>query len=260
MGDIPLEVFTWTEVQAHGLAHSQSGASNCGATALLNVLTALDVTVPDIDAAERAVRTNARRYGVAVSEYLAARSVAGCTGENIVGGCDELTRGRVASRFFAFWPPRRVDLHVWLGAWLGQGCSAVATLNTQLMYGADYWHHQMIFGVSRRAGVAVTNGVSLLPFDEIAVGLESPSELRVAARDALRCEPFDAERCDALGDAWAALEVSRQLAALRAGESAAPHVRIPAAYRAGITLFAVEGTPAATALRQAPELPLRDAE
>ena len=40
----------------------------------------------------------------------------------------------------------------------------------------------------------------------------------------------------------------------------APHVRIPAAYRAGITLFAVEGTPAATALRQAPELPLRDAE
>ena len=74
-----------------------------------------------------------RRYGVAVSEYLAARSVAGCTGENIVGGCDELTRGRVRSRFFAFFPPRRVDLHAWLGAWLGQGCSAVATLNTQLM-------------------------------------------------------------------------------------------------------------------------------
>ena len=40
----------------------------------------------------------ARRHGVAVSEYLAARSVAGCTGENIVGGCDELTRGRVRSR------------------------------------------------------------------------------------------------------------------------------------------------------------------
>ena len=86
MGDIPLEVFTWTERQAHGLAHSQSGASNCGATALLNVLTALDVAVPDIDAAERAVHTNARRHGVAVSEYLAARSVAGCTGENIVSG------------------------------------------------------------------------------------------------------------------------------------------------------------------------------
>ena len=54
---------------------------------------------------------------------------------------------KVISRFFAFYPPREVVLQEWLAMWLGRGCSAVATLNTQQMYGADYWHHQMIHGV-----------------------------------------------------------------------------------------------------------------
>ena len=56
------------------------------------------------------------------------------------------------------------------------GCTAVATLNTQRMYGADYWHHQMIFGVSSK-GVFVTNGIEVLSFGEILTGLESPSVL-----------------------------------------------------------------------------------
>ena len=72
------EVFTWSTSEAFQVAHSQSGASNCGATALLNVLSALRVSVPSIVAAERAVHTNARKYGVSASEYLQARSVAGC--------------------------------------------------------------------------------------------------------------------------------------------------------------------------------------
>ena len=64
------EVFTWSTSEALQIAHSQSGASNCGATALLNVLTALKVPVPSISMAERAVHTNSRKYGVPASEYL----------------------------------------------------------------------------------------------------------------------------------------------------------------------------------------------
>lgn len=91
------EVFTWSTREAIQVAHSQSGASNCGATALLNVLSALRVSVPRIGEAERAVHTNARKYGVSASEYLQARSVAGCTGEDIVAGCRQVAGEEVAS-------------------------------------------------------------------------------------------------------------------------------------------------------------------
>ena len=163
-------------------------ASNCGATALLNVLTALKVSVPTIDQAERAVQTNSRKYRVSTSEYLLARSVAGCTGDNIVDGCTAVAGQEVISRFFAFYPVRDVSIQLWLVAWISKGCSAVATINTQIMYGADYWHHQMIHGVDGR-GVYMTNPVERLGFDELRQGLESDSALLVQNSDVRTCRP-----------------------------------------------------------------------
>merc|ERR1719171_253716 len=114
----------------------------------------------------------------------------------------------------------------------------------------------MIFGVSSR-GVFVTNGIEVLSFEEIRTGLESPSVLQIHRSDAMSCSPFDAERCDSIGDKWAELQVTKQLQEMKDGSSKAECVLIPAAYRAGITIFARKGSPAAQALRQAPELPLR---
>lgn len=251
----PPEVFTWTPTEARTKAFSQSGASNCGATALLNVLSALDVPVPDVRTADRAVHTNSRKCQVSASEYLSARSVAGTTAEAIVEGCTTVAGDAVESRFFPFHPPRRVDLHGWLARWLGLGCSAVATLNTQRMYGADYWHHQMIYGVSAE-GVSVTNGIGVLSFEEMLTGLESPSVLEIMRSDAMRCSPFDAEQCDSLGEEWARLGVSRQLLDMKAGQNRSELVRIPAAYKAGVTVFARKGSPAAHELQEAPDLEL----
>merc|ERR1712039_31997 len=166
-------------------------------TALLNVLSSLEVPLPSTAVADKAVHTNSRKYGVSTSEYLAARSVAGCTGENIVDGCATVAGDKVYSRFFHFYPPRKVNLQQWLADWISQGCSAVATLNTQQMYGADYWHHQMFYGVSNE-GVHVTNGVETLGFAEIMKGLVSPSVLQIQAGTALGCTPFDPDACDAL--------------------------------------------------------------
>eukprot|EP00930_Biecheleria_cincta_P049828 TRINITY_DN35025_c0_g1_i1.p1 TRINITY_DN35025_c0_g1~~TRINITY_DN35025_c0_g1_i1.p1 ORF type:complete len:258 (+),score=61.35 TRINITY_DN35025_c0_g1_i1:72-845(+) len=255
-GTSDTEAFLWTMDEARSKAVSQSGASNCGATALLNVLKSMNVPVPDIRSAEKAVRTNSRKYGVSTSEYLAARCVAGCTGENIVDGCVTVAGEAVESRFFAFYPPREVDPQRWLAGWFSRGCSAVATLNTQRMYDADYWHHQMIFGVSDR-GAFMTNGVGVMGYAELMTGLESPSVLQIYKSDALDCKPFDPEKCDQLGTEWAELKVTEQLQDLKSGKSDAKYVYIPAAYRAGITIFAKKGTPAQTELQQAPELPLK---
>ena len=163
-------------------------ASNCGATTLLNVLTALNASVPTIDQAERAVRTNSRKYRVSTSEYLLARSVAGCTGDDVVAGCTAVAGEEVISRFFATHPVRDVSLQHWLAAWLTKGCSAVATINTQIMYGADYWHHQMAYGVDSQ-GVYLTNPVERLSFDELRRGLESDSHLLIQSADVRACRP-----------------------------------------------------------------------
>ena len=57
---------------------------------------------------------------------------------------------QIVSRFFPFFPPRDVSLQHWLATWLARGCPAVATINTQLIFGADHWHHQMVYGVDGR--------------------------------------------------------------------------------------------------------------
>ncbi|KAK3253037.1 hypothetical protein CYMTET_37692 [Cymbomonas tetramitiformis] len=248
------EAFIWTKQQARKMAKSQSGASNCGATALLNVLLALEVPLPPTEVADKAVRTNQRKYGVSASEYLAARSIAGCTGENIVEGCEKIAGDKVMSRFFAFYPSRTVNLHTWLAQWIRRGCCGVATLNTQEMYGADYWHHQMIYGVDTK-GVHVTNGVEVLSFEEIQKGLVSPSVLKIDVDDVRRCRPFDPQSCDALGETWKTLKVSKQVSEI--GTSGESYVHIPAAYKAGITLFARKGTSAAAALSEETDLKLR---
>ncbi|CAE8621577.1 unnamed protein product [Polarella glacialis] len=252
--DGPLEAFTWATAEALKHACSQSGASNCGATALLNVLAALDIALPDTRMADQAVHTNSRQQGVSVSKYLAARSVAGTTAEDIAAGSEKIAGTSVESRFFDFFPPRSINLQVWLARWLSDGCSAIATLNTQRMYGADYWHHQMIYGVSAE-GVFVTNGIEVLGFDEIRKGLESPSILEVRAQDVLHCCPFDAEACDKLGAEWEKLAVSQQLLDLRSSGGSSDFVHVPAAYKSGITIFAKRGTAAAAALQSSPELP-----
>merc|ERR1712118_571262 len=43
----PSEAFLWNHQQARSIARSNSGPSNCGATALLNVLASLKVECPD---------------------------------------------------------------------------------------------------------------------------------------------------------------------------------------------------------------------
>ena len=66
----------------------------------------------------------------------------------------------------------------------------------------------------------------------------------------------DPEVIENLGGRWAELRVAEQVRAV--ASSAETHVRVPAVYKAGITLFAKKGTPAAAALMQTNELPIKD--
>lgn len=219
--------------------------------------------------------TKLRAESAPIPEYLFSRSVAGTSHQDLIEAMASLTDGQVIGRFFHFYPQRKVSLLSWLSHWLKQGAVPVATLNPQrgLLPGQtvpDAWHHQMLFGVSPAAGVYLTNPLESVSANLIWEQLCSESELLVRRSDvASRWHPtcdlqslanFEAdERWDhynVLGQVVDLLREDHQRPILASPVAATPaesgsgsqtspvttnvqraHVRIPAVYRSGITLF-----------------------
>ncbi|XP_032362602.1 uncharacterized protein LOC116674180 isoform X2 [Etheostoma spectabile] len=212
------QAMLWSIQEALERQTLQIGASACGATAVVDVLKALDVAVAP-EEADRCVQTRLRRNESPLPDYLLSRSEAGATHAQLIRGAEEASKGKVVGRFFHLHPRRLVRLVPWLARWIQKGAVPVATMNMQLVVPEgeevpDAWHHQLIFGVAPNA-VFMTN-----PLD---VG-----QVRQMVLD----------------------EQQEQ------GPPKLTHVKIPAAYSSGITLFAVRQTKLGQELLNAPELPL----
>lgn len=185
----------WSSQEAFEKQTLQIGASACGATAVVDVLKALDVDVAP-EEVDRCVETLLRRNKSPLPDYLLSRSEAGeclqnvrnhltviiiiqkkkkiksciwtwillCPGAThaqLIQGAEEASQGKVSGRFFHLYPRRRVRLVTWLAHWIRKGAVPVATMNMQLAVPdgeevPDAWHHQLIFGVVPNA-VFMTN-------------------------------------------------------------------------------------------------------
>lgn len=181
----------WSMQEAFEKQTLQIGASACGATAVVDVLKALDVNVAP-EESDRCVQTRLRRNKAPLPDYLLSRSEAGerlqniiksrsaiiqsmskaafkhefllCPGAThaqLIRGAEEVSQGKVSGRFFHLYPRRRVRLVTWLAHWIWKGAIPVATMNMQLAVPdgdevPDAWHHQLIFGVMANA-VFMTN-------------------------------------------------------------------------------------------------------
>ena len=75
----------------------QVGTSACGATAVINVLLALDLPY-SLDLVLSAVPTRLRAQTAPLPQYLASRGVAGTTHKDLIGALHKLTKGDVYSR------------------------------------------------------------------------------------------------------------------------------------------------------------------
>lgn len=53
--------------------------------------------------------------------YLVSRSVAGATHKDIARGISLSTNGAAVTKFFAFYPERKVSLSHWLHYWISRG-------------------------------------------------------------------------------------------------------------------------------------------
>ncbi|XP_062866682.1 uncharacterized protein LOC134329370 [Trichomycterus rosablanca] len=259
----------WSLQEAARRQTLQIGVSACGATAVVDVLQALGITVAP-ETSDRCVKTKLRRNDSPLPDYLHSRSEAGATHQQLIDGAVQASDGRVTGRFFSFHPARRVQLVPWLARWIRRGVVPVATMNMQrgIPEGEeipDAWHHQLIFGAAHNA-VFMTNPLDVVSEEELHTRLCSESDLLICREDVLkRLTPDSPLRLvsDRQADPrWKTFNVEGQVRRMMEEEdgeedhSKLTHVRIPAAYSAGITLFALGDSPVGQELLAAPELPL----
>ncbi|XP_033754357.1 uncharacterized protein LOC117337471 [Pecten maximus] len=271
------KVLIWNEYEAYVLQVKQIGTSACGPTAVLNVMKAFDYQV-DKDEICKQILANLRMEGAPIPYYLFSRSAAGTTAENLLEGVEKLTKGAIRGRFFNFYPPRKVELLKWLGHWMKKGAVPIATLNLQRGVKPgwtipDAWHHQMVYGVSSK-GVYLTNPLEIVSAETVMDQLTSDSVLLVRRQDVVnrfrdwaplndflkqrdtRWQTFNVlgQVVNVLREACTAL--SHQIPRHRAQLTS--HITIPAAYKAGVTLFVRQNTQVEEELFSVQELELRD--
>ncbi|KAJ8253230.1 hypothetical protein GJAV_G00210520 [Gymnothorax javanicus] len=246
----------WSVAEAVEKQTLQIGASACGATAVVDVLQALGIKVaPEI--AEFCVRTRLRKDKSPLPDYLFSRSEAGATHQQLLGGAQQASNGKVVGRFFPFHPPRQVKLVPWLAFWIRKGAVPVATMNMQLAVPEgeeipDAWHHQLIFGVGPNA-VFMTNPLDVESEGVVLQRLSSESVLLIRREDVLQRLTSDTELSvltqGQSDPRWNTLDVEGQVRQMSREEECAEeqqpmmsHIVIPAAYQSGVTLFALRDT------------------
>lgn len=259
------EAMLWSLQEAVEKQTLQIGASACGATAIVDVLKALGIDVAP-EEVDRCVQTRLRRNESPLPDYLLSRSEAGATHVQLISGAEEASEGKVLGRFFHFHPRRRVGLVRWLAHWIHKGAVPVATMNMQLAVPEgeeipDAWHHQLIFGVNANA-VFMTNPLDVVTEAEMRERICSESVLLVRREDVLQRLTPDCSLSSLTENQsdlrWKNLDVEgqvRQMAVEQEHELTA-HIAIPAAYKSGITLFALRHSQLGQEIFDSPELPL----
>ncbi|KAJ8303000.1 hypothetical protein KUTeg_019396 [Tegillarca granosa] len=238
----------WNEYEAYVLQVKQIGTSACGycypkCSERINIVVinfhilylqkALDYKIDKEDVC-KTVQTNLRMEAAPVPYYLFSRSSAGAV--------------------------------------------PIATLNLQCGVKPgwtipDAWHHQMVYGVSSK-GVYLTNPLEIVQEEVIMEQLTSDSVLLVRRQDVVNRFRDWAPLNDILKQRdkrWQTMNVlgqvvnvlreactalSHQVPRYRAQLTS--HISIPAAYKAGVTLFVRGDTELCTELFTAPELELKD--
>lgn len=264
-------VMIWSEYEAYLLQVKQIGMSACGQTAVLNLLKAFELGAEKEDVCST-IQVNLRKEKASVADYLESRAVAGTTAEDLLCGVEHLTKGEIRGRFFATWPPRKVQLLTWLSYWMKQGAVPIATLNLQQgvkqQQIPDAWHHQMVYGVGPR-GVYLTNPLEIVSEDTMLQQLTSDSVLLVRRQDVVSRFQPSASLAPLLHQAdprWCTMNVLGQVVNVLREHNmpsvpgyraqVTSHIRIPAVYRAGITLFVKYNSAEWKSLCSAADFPL----
>ena len=257
---------------------SQITSSGCGVTSLLNVLTALKVVkLSDIESVDWSMCILRNRLNdKPLPEYLLSRSIAGCTGQDLVDSMKLLINENPTC--FAnvviegkFWSMQDIihsnkTLSQFIQTNLENNCCMVVTLNLQL-FGNDAWHHQTIYGMTIKENtqdqgeneekegnndnniqIHLLNPICSYSVKVIERLISTPSILLIRSEDIIsRCNRPAADVSLYDTPLWKPYNVPNQINAVLAGLVDAPsHIVIPANYVGGIAVFRRDTTTTST--------------
>lgn len=240
------QYLVWTHEEAVLKQVTQVASSGCGATAVATVLSQLvgRALLPELDTIVQGCVLRTRKNDAALPEYLASRSIAGCTGAEIVSSAVGLFPRLIAGAFVEYSRMKHLmakdggaGLVEWIAAQLREGKCLVATLNLQAI-GNDAWHHQFIYGTdTHRRLVFCTNPIVAYTEAEFISYISTPSTLLVRRADVVLRHREGEE--DALYDQplWSEYRVREQVARALT-DSTVSHVAIPASYVGGVAVLA----------------------
>ena len=235
---------------------SQIINSGCGVTAVLNSLVALkissikDIAIIDISSGIVRFRDN----DAPLVSYLQSRSVAGCTGAELILSMTNLLLNNnyllresqhVVGIFYTLKEfAKQSSLIEEIKIRLNNSEVLIATLNLQLL-GNDAWHHQMIYAVDTNLRlIYCMNPVGAYPEDLFLAMLSTESVLLIRREDILsRFLRPGSNWSELQSGRWSQLEVSKQIESLwnesEGGGQSVSHIVIPANYIGGIVSFRI---------------------
>jgi hypothetical protein len=184
-------LFNHSEAQNHEVG--QLCPSGCGVTAVINVLlVSKAITKEDIQKLlqlDECFILRRRDNFAPLDRYLLSRSVAGCTGEEIVSSLFSIVKHLSTKVTFLgyFLPYERIKLISGglievIAEKMREGYVCVATFNLQL-FGNDAWHHQMIYGVDESSRmIHAMNPIGPYP-EHVATQLLATESVLLVRRD-----------------------------------------------------------------------------
>ncbi len=247
-----------TEAEACRVEVTQLGTSACGATSLVNVLLCLRVIQPHLCSILNWNMCIVRSRDIAapLPQYLASRSIAGCTGQELVQSISMLTSANnlppIAGQFIPFNTilAKGISLIDYLCELFKNGHAVVGCFNLQVL-GNDAWHHQAIYAVNTATRMILCmNPICEYPEDLVVQFLSTDSHLFVRGEDVLaRIDRPGGD--DSVYDQvrWKQYRVREQVQAMANSSvpdsngdlcdiaAAAKYVVIPANYVGGLAVF-----------------------
>jgi predicted nicotinamide N-methyase len=239
----------------------QLATSGCGVTAVVAILAlhhsylcAEDMDIGSLRLQSCILRT--RRNESFLPDYLASRSVAGCTGEDLIESMglllrdnqDTLGKVHLTGSFHTYSDvtasctnanTKDAAVFDFIVSCLQQRKYVVGTFNLQVE-GNDAWHHQVIFGANlQRRLVYCFNPLCAYTEQDIVNYVSTPSILLIRRRDVLsRIPPADVDVDDRLFDdeSWKGYAVRENIFHMVADKTI-DFLVIPANYKGGFAVF-----------------------
>ncbi|KAL1129672.1 hypothetical protein AAG570_012617 [Ranatra chinensis] len=203
-----------------------------------------------------------------VSKYLLSMSMSYSSHMEIIKAFNDVSNGRLISRFFATFPPRHIGLCSWLYFWIHKGAVPIVTINPQAgeecRRNLNGWQHRMVCGVDSRV-IFLTDPVANVSEDILLEQLSRPSVLRISRDEIVsRWSPDTDLRCLAShpDKRWHSYNVLGQVVNIVREEMSGRKVndvqgvRIPTKLTCGITLVMPADNPHVKSLLDTPDFPL----